>query len=125
MVESEGSSQHCPITDEGVHPFVSSFRRRVVSIVLRRPIPKCLCWGFKTLPSPQRLHPQREPSPEPQAQEGDQQSKRRHLREVQNRAGGQNTLWVAWRNMAYATITTIKPNSAPPTPPNSARRKLS
>jgi hypothetical protein len=27
--------------------------------------------------------------------------------------------------MAYATITTIKPTSAPPTPPNSARRKLS
>jgi hypothetical protein len=44
--------------------------------------------GFQDLPSPQRLHPQREPSLEPQAQEGDQQSKRRHLREVQTERVG-------------------------------------
>src|ERR1035437_634403 len=32
MVESEGGGQHCPITDEGVHPLVSHVGRRVVSI---------------------------------------------------------------------------------------------
>src|ERR1035437_7101601 len=92
MVESEGSSQHCPITDEGVHPFVSSFRRRVVSIVLRRPIPKCLCWGFKTYLRRSVCIRSANPAPNP-----------KHRKATNNRSvvtcakckpsGGQNRLW--------------------------------